>query len=84
MFSKKVANETVEKTLSRKMFKKNSHNRLKNRQNVVQNAQKPGAFQWFSPTSTPCVFERGLFRQFQRLALLECPCLGRGEGVSWG
>jgi hypothetical protein len=30
------ANEAVEKTLVRKMFKKTSHNRLKNSQNIAE------------------------------------------------
>lgn len=46
-------NETVEKALVRKMFKKNSHNRLKNSQNIAKmlyGALKMNDFQHFSPT----------------------------------
>jgi hypothetical protein len=37
-------NETVEKTLVRKMFKKTSHNRLKNSRNVVRNTKNQTIF----------------------------------------
>jgi len=68
---------------------------LKNvHKNLPQQAQKSpkccsehkklGAFQCFCPTFQNSFFEKGLFRQFQRLALLECPCLGRINAYSRG
>ena len=49
---------------------------------MLLRTQKQSAFRFFSPTFKRAVFEKGLFRQFQRLALLECPCLGRGFRIS--
>jgi hypothetical protein len=75
----KQPNETVEKPLVRKMFKKNSHNRLKNSQNIVKmlcGTPKNRRFSVFLSHFSKIIFERRLFRQFQRIAL---PALGRGR-----
>jgi hypothetical protein len=61
-------NETVEKPLVRKTFIKISHNWLKTRQNVVRNTKNQTLFSVSVPFFK-IIFERGLFRQFQRLAL---------------
>ncbi len=60
-------NETVEKPLVLKMFKKTSHNRLKNSQNIVKccsEHQKRDAFQHFSPTFQKLFLIGDLFDSF--------------------
>jgi hypothetical protein len=48
---RQAPNETVEKTLVRKMFKKISHNRLKNCQNAVWNTKNKVLFRVSLPLS---------------------------------
>ena len=68
----KLPNETVEKPIAQKISTKTSHRGLKNginsRQNAAENT-KTWCFSIFSPTLKQAVYEKGLFRQFQRLAL---------------
>jgi hypothetical protein len=68
----KPNNETVEKPLVRKMFIKISHNRLKNCQNVAKmlcGTSITRRFSAFLSHFSKIIFEKRLFRQFQRLAL---------------
>jgi hypothetical protein len=61
------------------MFIKISHNRLKNRQNVAKmlcGTPKTRRFSAFLSHFSKIIFEKGLFRQFQRFAL---PAGGRDE-----
>ena len=73
----KSPNETVEKPLVLKMFKKISHNRLRNCQNIAKmlcGIPKTRRFSAFLSHFSKIIFEKGLIRQFQRLAFTSAPC----------
>ena len=70
----KPPNETVEKPLVLRMFKKTSHNRLKNSQSIVKmlfRTPKIGCFSVFLSHFQKIIFGRRLIRQFQRFALAD-------------
>jgi hypothetical protein len=72
IYTRKPPNETVEKPLDRKMFIKISHNRLRNCHNVAKllcGTPKTRRFSTFLSHFSKIIFEKGLFRQSQRLAL---------------
>ena len=63
----KPPNETVEKPLVLRMFKKTSHNRLKNSQSIVKmlfRTPKIGCFSVFLSHFQKIIFGRRLIRQF--------------------
>jgi hypothetical protein len=80
-----LPNETVEKNLVRKMFKKISHNRQKS-QNIAKmscGTPKTKCFSAFLSPFPKIIFERGLFRQLQRFAALAMwvLTLGRAQRI---
>src|SRR6266498_4327193 len=65
-----AAQRDCRKTLCLKKFHKNLPQQAQKSPKCCSEHKKQGAFQLFSPTFKRSVFEKGLFRQFQRLALL--------------
>jgi hypothetical protein len=77
-------NETVEKPLVLKMFKKTSHNRLKNSQNIAKmffGTPKTRCFSAFLSHFSKIIFERRLIRQFQQFAFAKNGAGAGGDSV---
>ena len=64
-----VAQRDCRKTLSLKNVHKNLPQQAQISPKCCSEHKKLGAFQCFCPTFQKSFFEKGLFRQFQRLAL---------------
>jgi len=65
-----AAERDCRKTLCLKKFHKNLPQQAQKSPKCCSEHKKQGAFQCFCPTSQRSVFEKGLFRQFQRFVSL--------------